>query len=292
MKGSAFLAFVFFVLSFSLLPNAEAQIPRPIDTAGRAAKPLPSPTPSLERRFFKNAVRDQLAIWSAPFRPRNYHAKWAVPLGVGFGALLATDRSTTRWVRPNGGLPVVSRDVSWVGKPYATLGVAGAFYAAGRLTRNARARETGVLAAEALVDTGIVTEVLKFSTQRLRPNSENGSGEFWDGGSSFPSGHSSSVWALATVVGYEYRHNPWIKYGAFTAATAVSMSRYSGRNHFLTDIVVGSALGFYIGRFVFHRYHADTDSTQPKTTTFLKPAFIPHYDGQTRTYGGSLIWRL
>ena len=128
---------------------------------------------------------------------------------------------------------MISRDVSWFGKAYTTGGVAAGFYVVGRLTHNAKARETGLLAGEALIDTGIVTKVLKLAAQRSRPNSDNGDAEFFEGGSSFPSGHASSVWSVATVIAYEYKRNPWIKYGAFAAATAVSMSRYSGRNHFL-----------------------------------------------------------
>ena len=285
MKRLFFLIFVsLFVLS-PLAPSA----------AGQTASPTPTPTPAnlIEKHFVRHILNDQANIWTAPFRPHNYDAKWAVPMGLGFAALLASDRTTTGWVQRHGGLPVVSHDVSWFGKPYTTLGVAGAFYAAGRFTHNAKARETGVLAAEALIDTGCVTEVLKFSTQRPRPNSDHGSGEFWDGGSSFPSGHSSSVWALATVVGYEYAHNPWVKYGAFAAATAVSMSRYSGRNHFLSDIVAGGTIGFLIGRYVFREYHTDTDNAAPvKTTTFLHPRVLPYFDARTRTYGASLTWRL
>ena len=46
-----------------------------------------------------------------------------------------------------------------------------------------------------------------------------------------------------------------IKYGAFAIATAVSLSRYSGRNHFMSDVLVGSSIGFLIGRFVFKQHH-------------------------------------
>jgi membrane-associated phospholipid phosphatase len=240
----------------------------------------------------QHIFHDQAVIWTTPFRLDKGDTKWLLPFGLGTAALLATDHNTSAWVDRNGGLPVFSHDVSWAGKAYVTGGVAAAFYLAGRATHNKRARETGVLAAEALINTGIVTEELKFSAQRLRPNSENGTGEFWDGGTSFPSGHSSAVWSVATVIAYEYKDHPLIKYGAFAAATAVSLSRYSGRNHFLSDIVVGSAIGFGIGRYVFRNYH-DDDPVPPGTkTTWLKPTIVPYYDGRARVYGGSLIWRL
>src|ERR1041385_8162648 len=54
----------------------------------------PSPTPSLEHEFFKNILRDQKAIWTAPFHLERGDMKWAIPAGVGFMALVTSDRIT------------------------------------------------------------------------------------------------------------------------------------------------------------------------------------------------------
>lgn len=261
--------------------------------------PTPTPTPrsqnwhksSLGGSYIKDIIHDQKVIWTSPFRLDREDAKWAIPAFVGAGALITTDRYTSDWVDRTGSLPGFSHDVSWFGKPYTTGGAAAAFFIAGKAFHNERARETGLLAGEALIDTAIVTEVLKFATQRARPNAGNERGEFFTGGSSFPSGHSSSVWAVATVIAYEYHKNPLIKYGAFAAATAVSMSRFSGRNHFLSDIVIGSAIGFGVGRFVYREHHdPDIDQPKPKKTTWLKPLIVPYYN--RGTIGGSVVWRM
>jgi hypothetical protein len=63
----------------------------------------------------------------------------------------------------------ISRYISRLGESYATGGVAAAFYPFGRATHNARARETGLLGAEALVDSGIDVQALKTITRRPRP---------------------------------------------------------------------------------------------------------------------------
>jgi membrane-associated phospholipid phosphatase len=290
MKFRSGSATALFFIWFGLIISLSGQTPT------TTPSPVPEPSPSrhsLEGHFIQHVFHDQEAIWTSPFRKRNYDAKWMVPIGVGAAALFATDRYTSAWVDRNGGLPVISRDVSWFGKAYATGGVAAAFYLAGRITHDPKERETGVLVAQALVDTGIVTEVLKQVSQRQRPNADEGFGEFFDGGSSFPSGHSSSVWAVASVVAHEYKHNPWIKYGAYAAATAVSMSRYSGRNHFLSDIVIGSAIGFGIGKYVVREYHDPSiDAPKSKTTTRFRPIFVPYYNGRSHSYGGSLVWSL
>lgn len=254
----------------------------------------PTPPPLLEKQFFKNILRDQKKIWTAPFRLRGEDAKWLIPLGAATTALIATDRRTSSEVSRNGSLPAFSRRVSQGGAFYTAGGIAAGFYLVGRATKNPRARETGLLAAEALIDSGIVAQSLKFVTQRPRPNNDGGRGRFFTGGNSFPSGHATSIWSVATVISYEYRDRPLVRYGAFAAAAAISLSRYSGRNHFLSDVLVGSAVGFGIGRFVYRTHHFQTDKSNedeasPKMSKLI-PLIAPIYDRRNAVYGGRLTW--
>ena len=244
-------------IAFSQTPSpqstASAADATPPSTAAPGTTPTPTPTP--KRSFFKNVAHDQKSIWLSPFHVKREDLKWLVPLAATTAVLLATDRKTSAWVDRTGSLPTASRDVSLIGSTYVTGGVVAGFYLVGRATHNEHLQETGELAAEALLDTGIVTEVLKYSAGRMRPDDGSGQGLFFKHGSSFPSGHSSSAWSVATIVAYEYQDKPLIKYGAFAIATAVSLSRYSGRNHFMSDVLVGSSIGFLIGRFVFKQHH-------------------------------------
>ena len=59
------------------------------------------------------------------------------------------------------------------------------------------------------------------------------------------------TWAMATVVAKEYP-KPWVKLLAYGAATSVSMGRLLGREHFASDILVGTVLGYAIGSHIFH----------------------------------------
>src|SRR6476659_5112566 len=56
--------------------------------------PQPSPAPSLESRFFKNLLRDQRAIWTAPFATEKSNIRWVIPLAASSAVLFATDRHT------------------------------------------------------------------------------------------------------------------------------------------------------------------------------------------------------
>ena len=93
---------------------------------------------------------------------------------------------------------------------------------AGYIRHDDREVNTALLAAEAYGDTVVVNLAIKAATRRQRPAdvAANGSftGTFFNGGksplkgSSFPSGHSTAVWSVATVVAERYRHRgkPWI----------------------------------------------------------------------------------
>lgn len=112
-----------------------AQTPTPGATPIPQASPIPTP-PSLEKQFFKNIVRDQKAIWTAPFRLRKKDAEWFVPLGAATTALIFTDRRTSSFVSRSGSLPAASRGFSQGGTFYATGSVAAGFYLFGRATNN------------------------------------------------------------------------------------------------------------------------------------------------------------
>ncbi len=227
-------------------------------------EPTPTPTPSLEKKFLLNILRDQRAIWTYPFSAHKGEAKWLAPLGVSAAILLATDRRTSGELVENGDNQTrlrVSKDISRLGALYTTGGAAAAFYFVGRATNNARARETGLLSAEALIDSAIVVNALKTASQRQRP----------------PVDHTSGV-----------------RFGVYGLATAVSLSRFTGRNHFLSDVLVGSALGYGIGRYVYRQHHDRSidgdDPTKTPGRSKLFPLITPSYNRGGHAYGVALAW--
>jgi membrane-associated phospholipid phosphatase len=262
------------------------------------ASPSPSPTPSLEREFFKNILRDERTIFTAPFHLSRGDARCLLPFGAATAALLITDQRTTNELIENGDNRSrlrISRDVSYLGSAYAAGGVAAAFYLIGRRTHNARARETGLLAAEALIDSEITIGAIKLVTERQRPTVENGHGEFLDGGGSFPSGHAANAWSAATIIASEYHDRPLIKYGVYGLATAISVSRYTGRSHFLSDVLIGSAVGYGIGRYVYKTHHDSHGDAGVQTTSSLRrrllPLIAPEYDPRRHLYAANLTWK-
>jgi hypothetical protein len=240
--------------------------------------PNPSPSPSLEHEFFKNILRDQKAIWTSPLHLERSDAKWIIPSGIGFMALATTDRITGDEIGEANRQDNASRIISYAGSIYGLAAVAGTFYFVGREKHDNRARETGLLATEAIIESAIVEGVLKSVTQRARPADGVERSEFFDGGSSFPSGHATGAWAVATVVANEYHDRLAVQIAAYGIASAVSVARFTGHKHYISDVVAGSALGWGIGRYVYKEHHRET------------PLITMQFDRRARQYGVGVTW--
>jgi hypothetical protein len=126
-----------------------------------------------------------------------------------------------------------------IGNSYLHVGAAFALYAAGRVSHNTRVGAFGADLVRAQILAQSTTFALKFAANRTRPNGDT---------RSFPSGHTSSMFATATVV---QQHFGW-KAGipAFAAAAYVGASRIDANKHYLSDVAFGAALGIIAGRTV------------------------------------------
>ena len=137
---------------------------------------------------------------------------------------------------------------------YSMIGLGGASFLLGHATHNDHLQETGLLSGEAAIDSTAVTYLFKGITQRQRPLEGDGHGNFFQGGASFPSEHSAIAWSLASVWAHEYPG--WFsQMSAYGLATAVTITRVTAQQHFPSDVVVGSALGWYFGRQVYRAHH-------------------------------------
>jgi len=219
-----------------------------------SAEPQSSQSRSSDGAFksaFRRFGRDQEEIYSAPFHRSNL--KWDVLFLAGTGVLIATDRQASRAL-PSDHLDL-SRNISSVGL-YGTSAAAGVLWLSGLATHNEHTRETGALSAEAFANAVPVYVGLQLITGRERPIEGTGNGRFWRNNalnSSFPSGHALFAWPMASVIAHEYPR-PWVKWLVYGTATAVSVTRFTGREHFPSDVVVGSVFGYLIGRHIFQAH--------------------------------------
>ena len=167
------------------------------------------------------------------------------------------------------------------GGVYEVATIAG-FTTVGFITKNEKIKSTAFLATQSYITAGAIETILKFLTSRQRPNyidpQTNISDPVFHGpfykypsqtsglstNSSFPSGHTTAVFAAATVYALEYRHHPWIPLLSYSFATVVGISRLTEKKHWPTDVLVGAALGYLSGRQVVNNYHRYMKIKQPE----------------------------
>ncbi len=210
-------------------------------------------------RMPKYILQDQTAIWTSPVHTAKSDVKWWVILGASTGALIATDHLTAKDLPNSSSQVSVGTWISRFGSAYSLIPISAGFYLVGTGTHDDRFRETGLLCFEALIDSNIVVEAVKLATDRARPYQGDGNGHFEAGpsrwSSGFPSGHAINTWAMASIVAHQYPHPLIVPILAYTFATAVVAARVSARQHFPGDVVAGSAMGWFIGDFVYGRRH-------------------------------------
>ncbi len=231
--------------------------------SGDAAKPPGQLAPEKERwregdnslgpHLLKDFAGDQKEIWTSPFHLRMADADWLVPLGIAAGGMFATDTEVSKHLSNSPSRLDRFKNFSNYGIA-SMAGAAGGLYLWGQITHDDHKRETGLLAGEAAANSLAVTYALKYGFGRERPLEDNYQGKFWRGGDSFPSEHAAAAWSIASVVAHEYP-GPLTQILAYGLASAVSASRVQAKQHFASDVLIGSAIGWFSGWQAYRAHH-------------------------------------
>jgi len=115
--------------------------------------------------------------------------------------------------------------------------------------KNKKLQQTVIIWAGSLLINSIVTDQLKISLQRHRPDSGDPYNTFdWRKGpklkKSFPSAHTSNAFTTATVFAIQYKTTKWVPPVAYTLASLVGLSRIYDNAHWASDVLAGAAVGF------------------------------------------------
>src|ERR1700688_2078402 len=209
------------------------------------------PENRLLSRFVKHIVNDQKQFWMSPARFQIRELKWILPGAATAAVFVATESWLSKQV-PASHI-ATSKTFSDYGA-YSFIGLGGASFLLGQIKGDDHLSEAGLLAGEAAINATAVAYAFKEVTQRQRPYLGNGHGDFFVGGSSFPSEHSAVAWSVASVWAHEYPG--WFsQMAAYGLASAVTMTRVTAKQHFPSDAIIGSALGWYFGRQVYRAHH-------------------------------------
>jgi membrane-associated phospholipid phosphatase len=172
---------------------------------------------------------------------------WEVTAVVGGIAVASlADRGVNVWTQDHRSSS--SDDVAAIfkngGQPVVVFGVGAGITLTGVISGHDRLRRTGerVLAATAVA--GLTTGAIKFSVGRARPSETDDPYVFkpFSGNDAFPSGHATLAFALATSLSDEI-HKPWISAVLYTGAAGTAWSRLNDQRHWLSDVLMGGAIG-------------------------------------------------
>lgn len=165
----------------------------------------------------------------------------------------------------------------------------------GFIFNNKKMQTTTLLATQAYITSGLMESVIKYITGRQRPSYYNPNhpepepyfhGPFFSGGNnvyghkintSFPSGHTTVIFAAATVFAKEYKNKPWVPVAAYSAASLVGLSRITENKHWTTDVIAGATLGYLCGSQVVNNYHRYAKLKAPAKSGTL--SFNINYNG-------------
>lgn len=125
-------------------------------------------------------------------------------------------------------------------------------------------RQTFFYSLQAILDSEILTQVLKGLDRRVRPQDITtyhhfpyswflDKGAWYSGPGSFPSGHMIAAISIATVFAIRYRHYLWAPWTAYGLAAIIGFSRITLLSHFPSDVFAGAVFGYVIARYVVLR---------------------------------------
>ena len=257
-----------FLSSAAAEPALETPLPLPAPAA-----PLYAPVikPSPERaiswgQLVPNMIQDQKQIWLFPVVvAHGHHLAPALAVAGITAGLVALDERNMNYFRRTQTFSGFNRVFSGSNTSLGMEAFPAAFYIIGLARKDSYAQHTVLLAGEAVLDSEILTTVMKDVDRRFRPASIPPNGEFsqsWfkethgsylGGIGSFPSGHTIAAFSIATVFANRYPKPRWHVWLAYGLASLVGFSRVSLQSHFPSDVFAGAALGYAIAHYVVLR---------------------------------------
>lgn len=269
----------------------------------------PDTTPNVRRESYNEVTRitgktylillgnDFKQQFTAPFHLKGKDwAKVGAFAALTGGAMLA-DKSVQRYAAKlndhNAFIHDVGSYITNFGSSYEVYTLAG-LAAYGFIFKNEKIKTTTYLATQAYLTSYVMFNIVKFASGQQRPsyidpetgkNSPKFHGPFYqfrkkaDGSkpatesyTAFPSGHTTLAFAAATVYAMEYRDRPAVRIIAYSAASLVGITRITENKHWLSNVLVGAALGHLCGRQVVYNYHRYAQlknrGKQPNTVSF------------------------
>jgi hypothetical protein len=137
--------------------------------------------------------------------------------------------------------------------------------------RNTLKDESMIYILSNIISTAFVFPIKKI-TKEERPDGSNNY--------SFPSGHTSTAFASAEFLRYEYKDvSPWYGVAGYTAAAATGMLRMYNNKHWFGDVVAGAGFGIASTKLAYLIYPAIKKKIFKKKS--INALIMPYYQQKT-----------
>ena len=215
--------------------------------------------PELNKTYIKSYWYDTKSFVVSPAK---WKAKQWIEVGViaGLGVLAYTQDEEIQKYFIEHQSPTADNFSKYIFEPFGRFApvLIGGLYLGGRLAKDNRLAGTSLTAAKAFIVSAVGAGIIKQITHRHRPYQDDiPDYANWDGPfssieyTSLPSGHATAAFSMATVYAMEYSSTIWVPVLAYTLAAGTAVSRLYDNDHWASDVVIGSALGFVTGRFMW-----------------------------------------
>ena len=130
------------------------------------------------------------------------------------------------------------------------------FYGQGLIWKNERSKKVALMGIKAYLLSGFLVTFSKILFNRHRPYHDNPANpQIWEGPSlplykSFPSGHTTTVFAIAAVVATEYKETIWVPIVSYSLTGLAGISRMYYNKHWSSDVFFAAAFGWSIGKLI------------------------------------------
>ncbi len=215
----------------------------------------------LEPKYYEKFVLTTSRVVASPFRWDAEHWAAAGLIVAGVGVMMLADEPFRDFWQDD-----VRGDTTddfadfgdTVGDFYTLLPAVGVGFVAGAALDDRKLQAASLEAVQALAITAGFVKALKYGTGRRRPNDSPDSAFEFDGpglsgdNKSFVSGHAAYSFTVASVFASAYDDNVYVAGLAYGLAGLSAMSRVNDDKHWLSDVVVGAAIGIILGKLVHH----------------------------------------
>jgi len=248
---------------------AEEFPPAPGATPNASAATTTTPTLATKETFWKgwkqlpkDILRDQKEMWTFPIGlATGKHLKPTIAVVGVTAALVALDGyPATYFSKPNP-FGKFNQIFSGPNTARANYIIPLGLYALALIQRDEYAQKTFLLAGEAVINSEILTSVMKDLDRRSNPNDMPPGGPYGEswfknkfaqnligGNGSFPSGHTIAAFSVATVYAQRYSQKKWVKWVAYGLAAVDGFSRVPLQSHYASEVFLGATLGYIFGR--------------------------------------------